>query len=104
MRTIRKFIWITAVMVLFNSYNSYSQEKCCTSVISHRIDSICKANNVKYCDPNPNLSWQMVQKKLTFKLDANFLIFDEKYYYDLSKLRYFYIDGKNVLIIVFSDK
>jgi hypothetical protein len=79
-------------MLLLNSINSFSQQRSYIATISHRIDSICMANDVKYCQVNYNeASNGNVIRNGKLRLDDCFLIIDDIYYYDLSKLVDFYI-------------
>ena len=106
------------VFVLFIAYNMYAQQKCETTCISNRIDSICKAYKIDYCEvyfyrtssyePKTTISEKQVEGK--FKLDNCFLIVNsdtDDYYFNLSKLITFHIHFKrwksdsNYLILYF---
>lgn len=68
-----------------------AQQKCQTEELSERIDSICKANNLNYCEVyfywnhDSGIS-DMKRQSGKFRLDDCFLIINENHWYDLSKL------------------
>jgi len=105
-----KKIFLSAIFaILFYSFNTFSQQNCSTAVISQRIDSICRANDVKSCMVIPDIVMSG-SKTNNFRFDDCFFIVNGKYFYDLTKLKYFYIDknfrpilrpGERVLVIYF---
>jgi hypothetical protein len=92
MRKIDLHKGILIIILLFATANLFSQEKCSTAVISHRIDSICKANDVKLCIMHQINGPDWIVESGNFRFDDCFLIINEKHYFDLTKLIHFYID------------
>lgn len=83
--------FLLSLSVVICSFVAVAQEKCPTAALSERIDSICKANNLNYCQVyfywNNDIG--ITDKKNysgKFRLDDCFLIINENHWYDLSKL------------------
>jgi hypothetical protein len=81
----KKFIILTLLMIA--AFNTQAQQ-CNSKCISHKIDSVCKANNITKCIATlylpANEKPQVALGKFTF--DECFFIVDNTYYFDLSRL------------------
>jgi hypothetical protein len=93
-----KKIFILTAICLF-AFGAYSQNKASAALIAQRIDSVCKANKIKLCSvyyryPFTSGSISIVETGTyvydkNFRFDDCFLIVNNQYYYDLTKLIYF---------------
>jgi hypothetical protein len=105
-----KKIFILLLFILIE-FSVYSQCKCNTDCMSHRIDSLCKAKNVSYCEIfyNSNDGSSIKSSKGIFKFDGCFLIVNERYF-NLSKMISFSFNvdsvkpSNNRLYIVFQGQ
>ena len=84
------------LIVCFIGLNLFSQSECNTSEMANKIDSICTANNIKLCtiylkQGSENTYSSYGNYLSEFKIDKYFIVIENKYYYNLSKLLIFNI-------------